>query len=65
MDIAKRIEQMKASRELGRCVCSTPMHAFTCPCAFMKEKGICHCAGEEHEGYTNEEWTKFNLKTTD
>ena len=55
---------MKASRELGRCVCSTPMHAFTCPCAFMKEKGICHCAGEEHEGYTNEEWTKYNFKTT-
>ena len=64
MDIKKRVAQMKASRELGRCVCSLEYAPFPCPCPFFIDKKICHCAGESHEGYTQEEWTQYNLDRT-
>ena len=61
IDFQKRSAQMKASRELWRCVCSLPFAAFPCPCPFFIDKQICHCAGESHEGFTQEEWTEYNL----
>lgn len=61
MDIKKRIEAQKKSRELGRCICSTKSFPFPCPCKFFIDKKICHCSGEEHEGVSQEEWAKYNI----
>ena len=61
-DLKKRIEVQKKSRELGRCVCSTPAFPFPCPCPwFIKTKGKeCKCAGETIS-VTQQEWAKYNV----
>lgn len=51
----------KKSKEIGRCVCSTKVFPFECECKFFKDFNICHCAGEKHEGYDHQQWTKYNL----
>lgn len=61
IDFKKRAEQMKASRELGRCVCSMAYAPFPCCCKYQKTFNICHCAGEElKEWDIMEDWFNFN-----
>lgn len=56
-----REEIQKKGEEMGRCPCSMPAHPFPCPCKFFINQGICHCAGEKHEGFTQQEWVEYNL----
>jgi len=46
MDLEKRRRVMQRSMRLGHCVCDPRQ---SCPCDLLREKDICHCAGERAE----------------
>ncbi len=45
-DLEKRQRVMRRSIALGHCVCDPRL---ACPCELLKEKDVCHCAGEHLE----------------
>ena len=50
-DLAKRKRIMQRSMKLGHCICDPKQ---PCPCPALRERDICHCAGERPEPPTGE-----------
>lgn len=42
-----REEAQKKAREIGRCLCSSPLNPVDCPCKEYLELGVCKCSGEK------------------
>ena len=46
IDLEKRRRVMARSRALGHCICDPQQ---PCPCPALRERNLCHCAGEREE----------------
>jgi len=50
-DLAKRKRIMQRSMKLGHCICDPKQ---PCPCPALRERDLCHCAGERPDPPTGE-----------